>query len=83
MTHTNDPKLPFGQEKSSVQLNEEPINRSGGENPEGDEHQGVPPGRGKAKKPYKGGRQTQGGVPNPDDVDDKDSPGGFRGLDER
>ena len=32
---------------------------------------------------YKGGRQGQGGVPNPDDVDDGESAGSFRGTAER
>ncbi len=29
---------------------------------------------------YKGGRQGQGGVPNPDDYDDDESAGSFRGT---
>ena len=29
---------------------------------------------------YKGGRQTQGGVPNPDDPNDHESAGSFRGT---
>ncbi len=29
---------------------------------------------------YKGGRQGTGGVPNPDDVDDSESAGSFRGT---
>ena len=31
---------------------------------------------------YRGGRQGQGGVPNPDDVDDDKSAGSFRGTDQ-
>ena len=29
---------------------------------------------------YRGGRQGQGGVPNPDDADDRESAGSFRGT---
>lgn len=35
-----------------------------------------------APRPYRGGRQGQGGVPNPDDVDDDSSAGSFRGSDQ-
>jgi hypothetical protein len=37
----------------------------------------------RVKHRYKGGRQTQGGIPNPDDADDRDSAGSFRGTGER
>ncbi len=33
--------------KAPGTMDEEPLNRSGGENPEGDDHQGVPPGHGR------------------------------------
>jgi hypothetical protein len=32
---------------------------------------------------YKGGRQGTGGIPNPDDRDDRDSAGSFRGTAEK
>jgi hypothetical protein len=32
---------------------------------------------------YKGGRQETGGIPNPDDRDDRDSAGSFRGNAEK
>jgi hypothetical protein len=38
-------------------------------------------GKGGAR-PYRGGQQGQGGVPNPDDVDDDSSAGSFRGSDQ-
>ena len=73
-------------DKSSLtddSLDEVPQNRSGGENPEGDADQSVPPGRARPKvtRKYKGGRQGQGGVPNPDDAHDDRSAGSFRGTD--
>jgi hypothetical protein len=37
-------------------MDEQPLNRSGGENPEGDDHQGVPPGIGKTGKRTDEGR---------------------------
>ena len=55
-------------DKSSLtddSLDEVPVNRSGGENPEGDAHQGVPPGVAKPsgnKKSHSGGQQGQGGA---------------------
>jgi hypothetical protein len=54
-------------DKSSLtddSLDEVPLNRSGGENPEGDAHQGVPPGVAKpsGKKSHNGGQQGQGGA---------------------
>src|SRR5687767_13384282 len=42
------------------------------------EHQGGRQGR--RYYEFKGGRQGQGGVPNPDDPDDHDSAGSFRGT---
>jgi hypothetical protein len=36
--------------------------------------------RRRVKHRYKGGRQTQGGIPNPDDPDDQESAGSFRGT---
>ena len=45
---------------------------------------GVPnEGRGMASQKYKGGRQGQGGIPNPDDKDDFESAGSFRGTAEQ
>jgi hypothetical protein len=46
--------------------------------PPGDEPNPTPPTDGRYR--YKGGRQATGGVPNPDDRDDRDSPGSFRGT---
>jgi hypothetical protein len=37
-------------------------------------------GQRKVKRRYKGGRQTQGGIPNPDDADDLESAGSFQGT---
>ena len=42
------------------------------------QHQGGRPGR--RHYEFKGGRQGQGGIPNPDDPDDHDSAGSFRGT---
>lgn len=57
-------------DKSSLtddSLDEVPLNRSGGENPEGGADQGVPPGR----------------APKPDDADDDSSAGSVRGQQRR
>jgi len=48
---------------------------------EGRQDQGVRTGRGDYE--YKGGRQGTGGIPNPDDQDDGDSAGSFRGTAEK
>ena len=47
-----------------------------------DQHGSVDQGArtGKGDYEYKGGRQSTGGIPNPDDVDDKESAGSFRGT---
>jgi len=38
-------RQPFDPAKPAGSMDEQPLNSSGGENPEGDDHQGVPPGR--------------------------------------
>ena len=45
---------------------------------EGRQDQGLRTGKGDYE--YKGGRQGTGGIPNPDDQDDRDSAGSFRGT---
>ncbi len=50
----------------------------GSENQHGAQDQGVRTGKGDYE--YKGGRQGTGGIPNPDDRDDSDSAGSFRGT---
>ena len=39
--------------------------------------------KGQAGPKYKGGCQGQGGIPNPDDPDDRESAGSFRGTAEQ
>ena len=58
-------------------------NQGGGQqgdtpNPGGGKHGGRPSPPGPPAGKYRGGRQGQGGVPNPDDVDDDKSAGSFR-----
>ena len=45
---------------------------------EGRQDQGLRTGKGDYE--YKGGRQGTGGIPNPDDQDDRESAGSFRGT---
>ena len=47
-------------------------------NQHGRQDQGARTGKGDYE--YKGGRQGTGGIPNPDDQDDGDSAGSFRGT---
>lgn len=66
--------------------------QGGGQQPDGREGQGgsQKPGRptpsgvpNEGRYEYKGGRQGSGGVPNPDDEDDQESAGSFRGTAEK
>ena len=54
-------------------------NQQGGQGP-GSKPQQDPSGVPNEGREYRGGRQGQGGVPNPDDADDRDSAVSFRGT---
>jgi hypothetical protein len=47
---------------------------------EGRKSEGQGSGPSKGDYEYKGGAQSTGGIPNPDDADDRDSAGSFRGT---
>ena len=47
---------------------------------EGRKSEGQGGGPSKGDYEYKGGAQSTGGIPNPDDADDRDSAGSFRGT---
>ena len=77
---SNPSSRPPGEDGNREQTEPEPSKQPGRPTPSGVPNEGR--GTGATSYNYKGGRQGTGGIPNPDDRDDLESTGSFRGTTE-
>ncbi len=68
---------PPGEDTDRQRKDQEPSKQPGRPTPSGAPNEGR---RAEGAYEYKGGRQGTGGIPNPDDRDDRESAGSFRGT---